>query len=110
MEFAADMETSQSAAQQQSKSEGRSKRSAAARDSSADTQAVARFANSFTRGATEENGSRTHRSIGLGLYLACQIARAHRGTLQLAASNEEGTTFAVQLPRDNNPWLDISNS
>ena len=40
------------------------------------------------------------RSVGLGLYIASEIAKAHGGTLQLALSDDEnGTTFCVLLPR-----------
>lgn len=38
-------------------------------------------------------------SLGLGLYIAREIARAHGGTLELVSSDEEGTTFAARLPR-----------
>jgi signal transduction histidine kinase len=53
----------------------------------------------LSRGATRDLTSKIKGSIGLGLYIACQIATAHAGTLVLAASNENGTTFAVELPR-----------
>jgi sensor histidine kinase regulating citrate/malate metabolism len=36
-----------------------------------------------------------------GLEMGHQIAKAHAGTLVLAASNHDGTTFAVELPRSN---------
>lgn len=36
--------------------------------------------------------------LGLGLYIAREIAVAHGGTIRLA-SDESGTTFAVSLPR-----------
>ena len=36
--------------------------------------------------------------LGLGLYIANQIVRAHGGSL-VARSNEDGTTFRVELPR-----------
>lgn len=37
--------------------------------------------------------------LGLGLYIACQIAEAHGGVIDLDSSPERGTTFTVRLPR-----------
>ena len=36
--------------------------------------------------------------LGLGLYIAQQIARAHGGTLDVRSSVEEGTTFTARFP------------
>lgn len=38
-------------------------------------------------------------SIGLGLYIAREIAQAHGGTLEVTSSEEEGTAFNIRLPR-----------
>jgi signal transduction histidine kinase len=35
--------------------------------------------------------------LGLGLYIASEIARAHDGTVQ-AISTDEGTTFEFKMP------------
>ncbi len=39
------------------------------------------------------------RSVGLGLYIVEQIARAHGGGVQVTSSASEGTRFTVRLPR-----------
>ncbi|WP_342377126.1 ATP-binding protein [Myxococcus stipitatus] len=39
------------------------------------------------------------RSLGLGLYIVHQIARAHGGRVEVRSSKEEGTTFRVYWPR-----------
>jgi hypothetical protein len=54
----------------------------------------------LTRDASDE-GQRRRRpgSIGLGLYIAREIATAHGGTVDVASSAEAGTTFTVRLPR-----------
>ena len=38
-------------------------------------------------------------SIGLGLYIAREVARSHGGTIDAASSPDAGTTFTVRLPR-----------
>ena len=42
--------------------------------------------------------SRRHSGAGLGLPISRWIAEVHGGTLDLAASSPEGSTFAVRLP------------
>lgn len=37
-------------------------------------------------------------SMGLGLFIAREIARAHRGGIEVASSPADGTTFTVRLP------------
>jgi hypothetical protein len=37
--------------------------------------------------------------LGLGLYIAAEVARAHGGTVRAESSAEDGTTFTVELPR-----------
>jgi signal transduction histidine kinase len=38
-------------------------------------------------------------SLGLGLYIAREIATAHGGNIALLRSDEAGTSFEVRLPR-----------
>ena len=38
--------------------------------------------------------------LGLGLFIAQQIARSHGGSIAATSSEIEGTTFRVRLPRD----------
>jgi signal transduction histidine kinase len=38
-------------------------------------------------------------SIGLGLYIAREIALSHGGTIDVTSTQEAGTSFAVRLPR-----------
>jgi signal transduction histidine kinase len=42
--------------------------------------------------------TRTAQGTGLGLYLVQRIVHAHHGTVSVAASGEDGTTFRVTLP------------
>lgn len=50
----------------------------------------------LTRGHHEGNAAR---SIGLGLFIVREIARAHGGTVELRSSLEDGTTFDVSWPQ-----------
>ena len=38
--------------------------------------------------------------LGLGLFIAQQIARSHGGAIAVTSSESDGTTFRVRLPRD----------
>jgi signal transduction histidine kinase len=48
----------------------------------------------FRRGSEPGDGS----GLGLGLFIAREIARAHGGTVALR-SDDAGTTFTLRLPR-----------
>jgi signal transduction histidine kinase len=48
---------------------------------------------------------RTRGSLGLGLYIVRRIAAAHGGSVSVASTEADGTSFVVQIPRtpDNRP-------
>lgn len=50
----------------------------------------------MTRGT---NAGSATRSIGLGLFIVREIAKAHGGTASVASSAETGTTFTASFPR-----------
>jgi signal transduction histidine kinase len=39
------------------------------------------------------------RGVGLGLFIVSQVAKAHGGSVTLASSAGEGTTFTIRLPK-----------
>jgi signal transduction histidine kinase len=43
---------------------------------------------------------RARSGLGLGLFICREIVRAHGGTVSVASSAADGTTFTVALPRD----------
>jgi len=49
----------------------------------------------MTRGTDSNAG----RSVGLGLFIVQEIARAHGGTVQVTSNAEEGTTFLATMQR-----------
>lgn len=49
----------------------------------------------MVRGVT---GSNSVRSVGLGLFIVNEIAKAHRGEMTVASSAAEGTTFSLRFP------------
>jgi sigma-B regulation protein RsbU (phosphoserine phosphatase) len=49
------------------------------------------------------HGSSGDTSVGLGLYIVEQVARAHGGEVQVTSGEAEGTTFRVWLPRGSAP-------
>jgi heavy metal sensor kinase len=46
----------------------------------------------------EADRSRSSGGAGLGLAIAAEIARAHRGSIEVQSKLEQGTTFSVYLP------------
>lgn len=51
----------------------------------------------FWRGTGEQGGAELAMGLGLGLYIATEIAKAHAGTLEVT-SNETGTCFTFRMP------------
>jgi signal transduction histidine kinase len=56
-------------------------------------EAAERLFKPFTRASARSGGQ----GLGLGLYIASEIARAHAGTLQLASTRDE-TRFTFRMP------------
>ena len=52
--------------------------------------------------ADEQKGP-ANTSMGLGLFIAREITKAHGGTIDVESSEEEGTIFSVRLPRTPSP-------
>ena len=48
-----------------------------------------------------EGDARPGTSLGLGLFIAREIALAHGGTIVVSSNEMQGTTFTVRLPRNN---------
>jgi two-component system, sensor histidine kinase and response regulator len=57
---------------------------------------LARIFEPFRRG----DGRATRGSLGLGLYIVHEIARAHGGAITVRSTPADGTCFEVHLPRD----------
>ena len=56
----------------------------------------ARLFQPMTRGTDVASEAR---SLGLGLFIVQEIAKAHGGTVEVVSSAEEGTTFRASIPR-----------
>lgn len=54
----------------------------------------------LSRGQDSDNGFSQRNSMGLGLYITRQIVLAHKGTIEVASSDMEGTTFSLKIPRE----------
>jgi signal transduction histidine kinase len=59
---------------------------------------LARIFDPLERGRDRQNQDERAGSLGLGLYIASEIARAHHGVIE-TRSDETETTFSVSLPR-----------
>lgn len=63
---------------------------------------LARIFDPLTRAADHQGEGDGSESLGLGLYIASEIAKAHHGAIE-ARSDETETSFSVSLPRVNEP-------
>jgi signal transduction histidine kinase len=52
----------------------------------------------FRRGTSDRNRSAPGAGLGLGLFIAQQIIRAHDGRIEVSSSATDGTTVSVRLP------------
>ncbi|MCP3709813.1 sensor histidine kinase [Paraburkholderia sp. CNPSo 3274] len=59
---------------------------------------LARIFDPLERGRDHQNQDERAGNLGLGLYIASEIARAHHGAIE-TRSDETETTFSVSLPR-----------
>lgn len=59
-------------------------------------EVASRIFQPMTRG---EHAQNTQRSVGLGLFIVREIARAHHGDAHVSSSVEGGTTFTIEFPR-----------
>lgn len=53
----------------------------------------------LVRGEKADAGGGPAANLGLGLYIASTIARAHGGSIDVQSTKARGTTFSVSLPR-----------
>lgn len=62
-------------------------------------EVIATIFDPWKRGPSAEQGGPASRGLGLGLFIAEQIVRAHGGEIRASSTPEAGTTFAITLPR-----------
>ena len=60
---------------------------------------MGRIFDPFTRASSADTAPQVAGSMGLGLYIAQQIALAHNGWIEVRSSESDGTTFVLHLPR-----------
>jgi hypothetical protein len=67
------------------------------------------------RGVSAENPKRNRPgSIGMGLYIAREVAKSHDGRIDVTSTAKAGTTFTIRLPREaaprvGHPILDVEH-
>lgn len=53
------------------------------------------------RGSSAEDPMRNRPgSIGMGLYIAREVAKSHNGRIDVTSTEKEGTSFTIRLPRE----------
>lgn len=52
----------------------------------------------FSRLRMDSDGNGRRKGTGLGLFISKQIVDMHGGSIAVTSSNEEGTTFTIELP------------
>ena len=57
----------------------------------------------LVQGPVDATDTRPTTSLGLGLYIAHQIADAHGGDISVTSDDAIGTTFTVRIPREPQP-------
>jgi signal transduction histidine kinase len=62
--------------------------------------AMATLFNALVQLPEQEDQARPRSSLGLGLFIAKQIAVAHGGDIEVASDAATGTVFTVHVPRD----------
>lgn len=61
------------------------------------TEIQQRIFEPFQRGDAQHGSAQG--GIGLGLFIACEMVRAHGGTISLVSEEGRGTTFKLKIPR-----------
>jgi signal transduction histidine kinase len=51
----------------------------------------------------QDGRSAQRNGLGLGLYITHEIVRAHGGLLRVTSTQQEGTRFVMNLPRQEAP-------
>jgi signal transduction histidine kinase len=55
----------------------------------------------LTRGSEEDSDQPTSANLGLGLFITREIVQGHGGKISVFSSEIKGTTFTVEIPRQN---------
>jgi signal transduction histidine kinase len=63
---------------------------------------LARIFDPLMRGDEQQSKDDRARNLGLGLYIASEIAKAHNGAIEARSDGTE-TSFSVSLPRAGGP-------
>jgi len=65
---------------------------------------LARIFDPLVRGSSAEHpATNRHGSIGMGLYIAREVAKSHGGRIDVTSTVKDGTLFTIRLPREAAP-------